>query len=455
MNKEDYSYYFNMYFAISKECDLFFTKKYTPISYENYLELSSNFLSKIDIAITYLLKAINLNPNNADYHNELGKTYLLKNFKKKDVDNSLICFKNAIFLKANQARYHSNIAFTYNELGLYQEASNVYKKVKNIKSSIIGRNCAYFLLKQTNCEEHIDFLEEQRIKDLGTGKNMFFNVKNTYGNSKLLTYQDNINGKTIYVVKDEAIGDELQFVRYLKILKEKGAYVKLFCSKLLISVFETHKHCDEIIDSFENAGYFDFFIPLLSLPSVVNNHSYRMENTSLFPYLSVPEIKKEKWNMFFKKFKRKKIAFTWKSNFPSVTFYKRSTDFDYFYELAKSFPDIDFFAIQKGFFESEFHNRDNLNNMFDLSSQIEDFSDSAGIVDNVDEVISIDSAIVHLVGSMSLPVTMLLPYSSDWRWGMSGYKTFWYPSMDIIRQTEIGNWQTVFDQVKDKLKHLT
>jgi Flp pilus assembly protein TadD len=455
LNKEEASYYFNMSFSISKECDIFFTKKHTPTSYENYLELSSNFLSRVDTAITYLLKATKLNPNNADYHNELGKTYLLKNFDKKDVENALICFKNAIFLKNNQAHYYSNLAFAYNEFGLYEDASDVYKKVKDVKSSIIGRNCAYFLIKETDCKEHIDFLEEHRNYDIHLSKSLVPKIKNIYKNAKILTSKDSIQGKTIYIVKDEAIGDELQFIRYLKILKEKEAYVKLFCSKLLISVFETYKYCDEIIDSFDNAGDFDYFLPLLSVPSIVNNHSYRTEYSDIFPYLSTPKSKKEKWNIFFEKFKRKKIAFTWKSNFPSVTFYKRSSEFKFFYALARSFPDVDFFAIQKGFFEAEFHNKDNLNNIFDLSGQVEDFSDSAGILENIDLLISIDSAIVHLAGAMNLPVTMLLPYSSDWRWGLSGDKTFWYPSMDIIRQTEIGNWKTVFDQVENKLKHFT
>ncbi|MFN4152893.1 MAG: hypothetical protein ACK4IX_18260, partial [Candidatus Sericytochromatia bacterium] len=168
-----------------------------------------------------------------------------------------------------------------------------------------------------------------------------------------------------------------------------------------------------------------------------------------------PEDKKNKWKNFFSSNTRKKIAFTWKSRFPSYTFYKRSTDFNFFYKLAEDFPEIDFFSIQKGHHEDEFHNNNNLNNIFQLSSKIEDFSDSAGILDNVDLLVSIDSAIPHLSGAMNRPVFMLIPYSADWRWPISGDKTFWYPSMDIIRQTEIGNWQTVFDQVKEKIKTYT
>lgn len=455
INPTDANYFFNIAFFILKEYDDFFRNKFLLSSYQDYLYISNTFIKKIDVAKKYLLKAISLDKNNPNFYNELGKSYLTNIFNEDDCNNAIICFKNAITLNPNNPIYYSNLAFIYNELGLYQEAGYFYKRTIDAKYFSVIRNYAYFLMKETDCNQHIDFLEEQRIKDLSFDNHLIFNIHKMFPNSKLLTSNDVILDKVVFVVKDEAIGDELQFVRYLKLLKDNGAYIKISCSNILKDIFKVNKYCDEVFTNVEDVGSFDYFIPLLSIPSVLNKNSYRLENSEIIPYLSAPEEKQGKWFNFFKKYENKKIAFTWKSNFPSNTFYKRSTDFNFFYDLAKKFPNIEFFSIQKGFFESEFHNNNNLSNIHDLSNQIDDFSDSAGILENIDLLLSIDSAIVHLAGAMNKPVTMLVPYSSDWRWGISGSSTFWYPSMEIIRQTEIGNWQTAFDQVVQKFKKFT
>ncbi|MFN4151237.1 MAG: glycosyltransferase family 9 protein, partial [Candidatus Sericytochromatia bacterium] len=141
--------------------------------------------------------------------------------------------------------------------------------------------------------------------------------------------------------------------------------------------------------------------------SLILENSFLKSNINT-KYLFTPDEKKIFWNEKLKNNKKKKIAFTWKSKFPNITHFKRSTDFNYFYELAKSFPNIDFISIQKGYFEKEFHNNDKLENIFNFADEINDFTDTAGILENVDILISVDSAVIHLAGALNKEVITIL-----------------------------------------------
>ena len=69
------------------------------------------------------------------------------------------------------------------------------------------------------------------------------------------------------------------------------------------------------------------------------------------------------------------------------------------------------------------------------------------LVSNMDQVISVDTVLAHLAGTMTIPTTLLLPKIPDWRWGLSGNKTDWYPSIYILRQNSIDCWDKVFESL--------
>jgi hypothetical protein len=87
----------------------------------------------------------------------------------------------------------------------------------------------------------------------------------------------------------------------------------------------------------------------------------------------------------------------------------------------------------------------------DCSSRLQDFSDTAALVSNLDLVVTVDTSVAHLVGAMDKPVWLVLPYNADWRWGMEGteweHKSFWYPSARLFRQPKDGDWASVVANV--------
>ncbi len=81
-----------------------------------------------------------------------------------------------------------------------------------------------------------------------------------------------------------------------------------------------------------------------------------------------------------------------------------------------------------------------------------DFADTAAVIDNLDLVISVDTAVLHLAGAMGKKVWGLLPFEADWRWMLDRSDSPWYPTMRLFRQAGAGDWDSVFGSVEDELR---
>ena len=92
-------------------------------------------------------------------------------------------------------------------------------------------------------------------------------------------------------------------------------------------------------------------------------------------------------------------------------------------------------------------------NIRNHANNLLDFSDTAALIENLDLIISVDTAVAHLAGSLGKPIWMLNRYNTDWRWGQASESSLWYPSMKIFRQRTPGNWASVIDDVINSLNH--
>ena len=90
-------------------------------------------------------------------------------------------------------------------------------------------------------------------------------------------------------------------------------------------------------------------------------------------------------------------------------------------------------------------------NALDLSSEIGDFASTAGLLAEMDLVITVDTAVAHLAGALGRPVWILLPYGADWRWLQDRRDSPWYPTARLFRQTTMGDWAPVLAAVRTAL----
>jgi hypothetical protein len=109
---------------------------------------------------------------------------------------------------------------------------------------------------------------------------------------------------------------------------------------------------------------------------------------------------------------------------------------------------VTWFSLQLGKGPSELSASRFAGRMHDLSPMLADFSATAAVLMELDLLISVDTAAAHLAGALGRPVWMLLPaIGGDWRWGITGETTAWYPSARLFRQQRAGDWAPTMHDV--------
>jgi hypothetical protein len=198
---------------------------------------------------------------------------------------------------------------------------------------------------------------------------------------------------------------------------------------------------------------FDVHIPLMSLPGLLG--TVRETIPAGVPYLfadgdSCEQGKKRltQSDMVLK------VGIVWSGSSTNRAGGYRSIPIDLLAQLAE-LRDVEFVNLQTGeaareFCQSAFGARGS-----DWSVAPRDFMDTAGVVEHLDLVITIDTAVAHLAGGMGKSVWTLLARPWDWRWGMDGRGTPWYPTMRLYRQEVHGQWEATIAQLKRDLQELS
>ena len=111
--------------------------------------------------------------------------------------------------------------------------------------------------------------------------------------------------------------------------------------------------------------------------------------------------------------------------------------------------DIAWFSLQKGPARTQLTHA--ALKPHDLTDHIQDFADTAALIEQLDLVIAVDTSVAHLAGALGKPVWVLLPANYDWRWMLDRDDSPWYPTMRLFKQTTLGDWEPVVRRVKEAL----
>jgi hypothetical protein len=155
-----------------------------------------------------------------------------------------------------------------------------------------------------------------------------------------------------------------------------------------------------------------------------------------------------------------KVGIVWRSGPAHDGYRKRSMTAAQFTEFLK-IPGLAVVSLQKDGTAGEIETLGNTmgsnttGSFFDASPFLEDFSDTAALIANLDLVITVDTAVCHLAGALAAPVWTLIPFAHDWRWLLQREDSPWYPTMRLFAQPKIGDWQSAIEEVRDELSLLT
>ncbi|WP_199249878.1 glycosyltransferase [[Phormidium] sp. ETS-05] len=142
-----------------------------------------------------------------------------------------------------------------------------------------------------------------------------------------------------------------------------------------------------------------------------------------------------------------RIGIVWAGNPQHEKDAERSTSLKHFLSLGK-IPGVALYSLQKGAPAEQLTPEMPVE---DLGKNLFDFADTAAAIAQLDLIISVDTAVAHLAGAMGKPVWLLLPFTPDWRWLLQREDSPWYPTMRLFRQPKPGDWQAVFQRVKEQL----
>ncbi|MBI5724036.1 MAG: tetratricopeptide repeat protein [Planctomycetes bacterium] len=258
-----------------------------------------------------------------------------------------------------------------------------------------------------------------------------------------------IPDKTLMVRYEQGLGDAIQFVRYLPLARGRCGRLVLFCPNTLMPLFDGMAGLDEMVDD-PTKGNWDYAIGLMSMPAIFGTALDTIPAD--VPYLSAKPDKAAFWAS-------KRVAgrfnagLAWAGNPSNPRDKQRSMRLADFQPLGR-INGLALHSLQVGDGADQAKAPPPDVEIADWSGELKDFSDTAGLVANLDLVISIDSALAHLAGAMGKPVRLLLPDIPDWRWMPDRGDSPWYPTMRIFRQKTAGDWRDVVRRVEEELRGL-
>jgi hypothetical protein len=255
-------------------------------------------------------------------------------------------------------------------------------------------------------------------------------------------------GRSLLLVAEQGIGDTLQFVRYARLLKERGARVVLAVPAALGRLLA----CDPDLGELFILGYAkelprcDFCLPLLSAPAALGTSAATIPSD--VPYLTADPELTDRWRRELAAVEGFKIGIVWQGARNYHLDCLRSIPLADFAPLA-SLPGVRLISLQKGFGSEQVATVDFP--VLDLSGRLDEvagaFMDTAAVIRSLDLVVTPDTAIAHLAGALGVPVWVALQFSPDWRWLRDRDDSPWYPTMRLFRQTTLGEWPDVFERI--------
>ncbi len=375
----------------------------------NNLGLIYGGLRDIVEAEKYYLLALKYNP---DYTNTLLNLGGIK-LNSDKFDEAMKYFSKAlsIFLKEEPIDQKTSMAYT--NIGLvYYRLKNITEALKYFNMAaekdpeniIAHYNLAEALLVTGKFKEGLKEYE-WRIDRKEFGKRKF---------NKIVEQEYNLVNKRVLVFAEQGLGDAIQFVRYIPLLKEKGCYVIFECDKEMHLLIQGFKGIDEIIErnlTDEPVIEYDLAIPLLSLPLYLK--TYEPGTIVSFPYISGESKLIDKWSERIKVGDSLNIGIIWAGSPAHTNDRNRSVKLRQLASLF-SIKGTNFYSLQKGIPAAQANDYRLM--ITDLSNDINSFADTAAIMENLDLIITVDTSVAHLAGAMGKETWVLLPYVPDWRW---------------------------------------
>lgn len=463
-------------------------------------------------AATYFKTALYLDPSAPSTYMRLGLTlHKLKEYKKAEnvfkmvikhaphyaeayiqlarvlmdsnqLDDALVIGKKGIELAPTDIHAHLNLGHIYNKRGETKQAIACYENALSIDNKFPNAlyNLGYTLRLEGKLTKSIPYLEEAltvqpnypdahialaqaywSLNDFNNAWKHYYYRWQIHGvdpeklNAPLWDGSD-LHGKTILLYAEQGMGDTLQFIRFAKEVKKRGARIICKVQDPIKKLISSYPYVDIFISKESIPENIDAQAALMSIPGIINTTPKTIP--AEIPYLTVDKTLINTWKQRLAHDHNFKIGICWNVD-PQHEISKsplslRSVPLNSFAQLA-DIPGVSFYSLQKTHDQKDFNAKPATFTVHTFNPDFDEvngrFMDTAAVIENLDLIISVDTSIIHIAGALGKPVWVILPSSPDCRWYFDGDTTPWYPTMRLFRQTATKDYFTPMNLIKKEL----
>lgn len=381
----------------------------------------------------YFNKALKINPNAKEYIKNLALSLTFQNKIEEAVDK----YKRLLNEYPSDPVVYNDFGYLLQNVCLYKEAKECFQRAITLDKNfaLAHWNLGLVLLREKDFENGFAEYEWGLLTEHRTRRKF----------SKPKWDGEFIDDKILLISCEQGFGDFIFFSRYLKYLIEMNIKFVLEVPKELFFLYKTVDGVENLVVMENNASepkiYYDYYLPIASLPYVLK----KFDTNNLPEPIKFEETKKIDDGTY-------KVGVCWKGSQLHRSDQYRSIPIEKFQNLFLA-NNVNIYALSKNITQEEgiFLYKNRINTEIQFAN---DFLATFYIISNLDLVITVDTAIAHLAGSMGKAVWLLLQYNSDWRWFNDTSFTSWYPNTKIYKQNVGDNWDNVIERVNSDFKKI-
>jgi tetratricopeptide (TPR) repeat protein len=399
-------------------------------------------LGRLEEALQNFNRATALEPGYAYAHWYMG--LCLRRMDRRE--DALAAWDRTRSLQPNSAATLVNRGQVLYELGRFADALSDYRGAMSLAPGNVDAqwNASWCLLKLGRFKEGWELFESRHRLPTASARTL---------RAPLWAGDASLRERTLLVHAEQGLGDVIQFCRYVEPAATRGARVILEAPQPLHGVLESLDGVATLVKTGEPLPQFDYHCPLMSLPRALATELATIP--ARVPYLSADRSKVHEWQRRLGPKRRPRVGLVWSAGVrpeqPQLWSYNRRniplTQFAAFRGL-----EIDFYSLQKG--EPAQSQLSQLierrlvgPEVVDCAAALQDFTDTAALIESMDLIISVDTAVAHLAGALAKPVWVLLCFDACWRWFLDRDDSPWYPTARLYRQERPGTWESVVARV--------
>jgi len=352
-------------------------------------------------------------------------------------------YERVAALNPDTAGVVNNLAFALTALARYDEAEIYYRRALELDRDLPESKfqVGMLLLRRGDYARGWPLFECRKTTALASAN---------YRKLPCAEWQgEPLAGKRFLIVREQGLGDQIQFLRYASVPGAMGAQVDAWVAPELASLAATVPGVARVLDAAPDdetiVRQYDYWCDVMSLPL----HFPGRPIEAATPYLHADAREAAAWRArvdALARGARRRIGLVWAGN-PQHHFDAfRSVPLETLLPLAARDGNA-WFAIQKGEGAAQLADVAGRWPMHAIGAELQNFASTAALIAGLDLVITVDTSVAHLAGALGKPVWVLLAAQSDWRWGIGRSDSVWYPSARLFRQRTLGDWRDVVDEL--------